>query len=182
MWSGFATSKAAAATSGGAFKRRQAAPRFLGFFCARLSCRAAPMSMTLLRAGFTRGAWRFWPLGLVIDQLFHVVSATVMTFRGIEVRRYAVDQLHGEIDLMRAAFHLTGRRSSSIGRISAANRRVLIAQGCERGIESTTFAYINSTKPGTALLFLSECLPRFISGEKTFSPSSLGAVSPSCFA
>ena len=44
--------------------RRQAAPRFLGFFCARLSCRAATMSITLLRAGFGGGAWRFWPLAL----------------------------------------------------------------------------------------------------------------------
>ena len=39
--------------------RRQAAPRFLGFFCARLSCRAATRSVTLLRAGLGGGAWRF---------------------------------------------------------------------------------------------------------------------------
>jgi hypothetical protein len=60
----FAMSNAAAATSGGGSDRRQAAPRFLGFFCARLSCRAATMSITLLRAGFGGGAWRFWPLAL----------------------------------------------------------------------------------------------------------------------
>ena len=45
-------------------QKRQAAPRFLGFFCARLSCRAATMSMTLLRTGFGGGAWRFCPLAL----------------------------------------------------------------------------------------------------------------------
>jgi hypothetical protein len=39
------------ARNGGGSDRRQAAPRFLGFFCARLSCRAATMSITLLRVG-----------------------------------------------------------------------------------------------------------------------------------
>jgi hypothetical protein len=32
MWSGFATSRAAAPINGGGSDRRQAAPRFLGFF------------------------------------------------------------------------------------------------------------------------------------------------------
>jgi hypothetical protein len=58
MWSGFATSRAAAAINGGGSDRRQAAPRFLSFFCARLSCRAATRSITLLRAGLGGGAWR----------------------------------------------------------------------------------------------------------------------------
>jgi hypothetical protein len=64
MWSGFATSRAAAAINGGGSDRRQAAPRFLGFFCARLSCRAATRSITLLRAGLGGGAWRFCPFAL----------------------------------------------------------------------------------------------------------------------
>ena len=40
MWSGFATSRAAAAINGGKSDRRQAAATFPRLFCARLSCSA----------------------------------------------------------------------------------------------------------------------------------------------
>jgi hypothetical protein len=61
--------------------RRQAAPRFLGFFCARLSCRAATMSMsiTLLRAGLRRRL-ALLTLGLGVDQLFNVFAVSVVIF------------------------------------------------------------------------------------------------------
>ena len=49
MWSGFATSERGGRDKCGGSDRHQAAPRFLGFFCARLSCRAATRSITLLR-------------------------------------------------------------------------------------------------------------------------------------
>jgi hypothetical protein len=55
MWSGFAAPRAAPAVNGAGFDRRQAAPRFLGFFCPRLSCRAATRSITLLPAGLGGG-------------------------------------------------------------------------------------------------------------------------------
>jgi hypothetical protein len=54
----------AAAINGGGSDRRQAAPLFLGFFCARLSCKAATKSITLLLRAGLGGAWRFCPFAL----------------------------------------------------------------------------------------------------------------------
>jgi hypothetical protein len=87
MWSGFATLRAAAAINGGGSDRRQAAPRFLGFFCARLSCRAATKSITLLRAGLGGGAWRFCPFALSsIISLRAGANPEAQTLRMIEER------------------------------------------------------------------------------------------------
>src|SRR5580693_8529886 len=95
MWNGFGTSKAAAPINGDGSDRRQATPRFLGFFCARLSCRAATMSIRLRRRRLA-----FLTLGLGVDQFFNIFAISVMIFGGIEFYRHAFDQLHGEIDFV----------------------------------------------------------------------------------
>jgi hypothetical protein len=90
MWSGFATSERGGRDKCGGSDRHQAAPRFLGFFCARLSCRAATRSITLLRAGLGGGAWRLCPFAL----------SSISFFSGIEFCRYALDKLQGKIDFV----------------------------------------------------------------------------------
>ena len=59
------------------------------------------MSITLLRAGLRRRRLALLSLGLVVDQLFHVLGVSVVIFGGIEFCRHALDQLHGKIDFVR---------------------------------------------------------------------------------
>ena len=92
----------------------QAAPRFLGFVCTKLSCSAATMSMTLLRTG-GGGALALLPLGLVIDQSFHVIGVGVVIFVGIEFCRHALDQLQGKIDFVGDQL-LVDRQAELVGR------------------------------------------------------------------
>src|ERR1700675_1895745 len=114
MWSGFATSRAAAAINGGGSDPSGSAafPRLL---LRQALLQGGNQVDNIAASRLRRRCLAFLSLRLVFDQLFHVLGVGVVIFGGIEFCRHALDQLQGKIDFVGDQL-LVDRQAELVGR------------------------------------------------------------------